>query len=229
MTTKDLIISSLKLANLLSVGEDPSGEELDDAHKVLKMVLSSSQLDGVRTSTLTRSVFNFVNGQSQYFLAQQNIKNVSVILNGAELPCEILTTDEFAEIPLKGTPSAYPYQVFIVNSVNNLGGNQNATASQITFYPTPQGATQFVVYSGENGFDGVSLTALVPQTYQKYLRFALANDLMIEYGKAPNPLILQTIEDEKKKLIRLVKSKSIMKSDAAFMNQGKPWDYRTGE
>jgi len=235
MTAEELIESSLRLIGALAPGETPSGSEGTDALFVLNQMLDSWNAESLSIFTISRSVFDFIANQQAYtygvggdFNAARPAKidhcSVLYLSNPSqplELPLQMLTDEQWSQIPVKAVYSTIPLQVW------DDGGYPLRTLS---FWPIPSAANQFCSYAWTalTEFTDLATDNDYPPGYAKALRYNLAVDLAPEWGVELPPVVAA----------QAVSSKAILKSmnigpidircDGALVNpKGGYYNYRS--
>lgn len=235
MTAEAIIESALRLIGALAPGETPSGDEGTDALSVLNSMVDSWNAESLSIFTINRSVFNFIANQQAYtygtggdFNATRPAKidhcSVLYLSNPSqplELPLQMLTDEQWSQIPVKAVYSTIPLQVW------DDGGYPLRTLS---FFPIPSSANQFVSYAWAalTSFTDLTTNNTYPPGYEKALRYNLAVDLAPEWGlQVPQAVAAQAMSSK-----AIIKSMNIgpidLRCDGALVNpRGGYWDWRS--
>lgn len=236
MTVNELIRKSLLLIGAVSTGENLSADEAADGLSSLNDMLDSWSTDGLLIPANTIEEFTLTPGQASYTIGVSgnfNTANPQVIdearlkdVSGTafELPMQIYNITEYADIVQKTISTAQPEALYF---------QRGTPLSTIYLYPVPSAANKLVLYSKKalSNFTAVTNSISLPPGYQRALRYNLALELAVEYGKQPSEYVFQTAQELKAQLIRLNTDVPLMKSDALGMVQDstKQFNIYTGQ
>lgn len=236
MTVRDLLKKSMLLIGAISTGENLSADEAADGLSSLNDLLDSWSTDGLLIYKTDREEFSLVAGQASYTIGPSGnfnttnpitIEEARLLVTDStpnfELPLKIYNTQEYADIKQKTQQSTYPEAIYFQKS---------APLSTIYFYFVPSAANKLALYSKKalTNFTSVNDTISLPPGYTRALRYALAMELAVEYGKQPSEIVMMTAQETKADLMRVNLNPTYMKSDAlGLTSAGKPFNYLTGE
>lgn len=185
MTVRELIRRSLLLINVLAEGENPSADMQDDAFSTLKEMIESWSTDSLLVPVRVREEFSLVSGQHTYTFGASGdfnsirpmlIERAAVIVNGQEMPVQVLTKDEWANVPNKTGQSGVPQKLY-AEGTNPL--------ETVHVYFVPSDTNKLVLYSMKplTAFSTVNDSMEFPPGYTRAIRSNLAIELAPEYGK----------------------------------------------
>jgi len=126
MNALQIIESAMRVTNALASGETPTAAEQQDALSILNLMLDAWSADRLMVFTITISEFPLIVGQQTYALGTGGDFDIPrparldragiVSLNNPsqplELPLEMLTTDQWAAVPVKNITSALPQKLY---------------------------------------------------------------------------------------------------------------------
>lgn len=237
MTVRELIRKSMLLIGAISTGENLSADEAADGLNSLNDLLDSWSTDGLLIPSSTIEEFTLTPGQAAYTIGvggNFNTANPQVIeearlkdVSGQafELPLAIYSIQEYADIVQKQTQSSQPEALYF---------QRGAPLSTIYLYTVPSTANKLVLYSKKalTNFTSVNTEISLPPGYQRALRYNLALELAVEYGKQPSEYVFQTSQELKAQLMRVNDAGKpvTMKSDILGLAQDstKPFNVYTG-
>lgn len=237
MTVRELIRKSMLLIGAVSTGENLSADEAADGLSSLNDLLDSWSTDGLLIPASTIEEFTLVPGQASYTIGvggNFNTANPQVIeearlkdVSGQafELPIAVYSIQEYADIIQKQTQSSQPEALYF---------QRGTPLSNIYLYTVPSAANKLVLYSKKalSNFTSVNDSISLPPGYQRALRYNLALELAVEYGKQPSEYVFQTSQELKAQLMRVNDAGNpvLMKSDILGINQDstKPFNVYTG-
>lgn len=237
MTVRELIRKSMLLIGAVSSGESLSADEAADGLSSLNDLLDSWSTDGLLIPASTIEEFTLTPGQASYTIGvggnfdtanpqvieEARLKDVSG--TAFELPMSVYNIQQYADITQKTMQSSQPEALFF---------QRGAPLSTIYLYSVPSAANKLVLYSKKalSSFASVNDSISLPPGYQRALRYNLALELAVEYGKQPSEYVFQTSQDLKAQLMRVNDSGNplLLKSDILGINQdsSKPFNIYTG-
>jgi hypothetical protein len=156
-------------------------------------------------------------------IEEARLKDVSG--SAFEIPLSIYNIQEYADIVQKQTQSTQPEALYF---------QRGAPLSTIYLYTVPSAANKLVLYSKKalSNFTSVNDSISLPPGYQRALRYNLALELAVEYGKQPSEYVFQTSQELKAQLMRVNDAGNpvTMKSDILGLAQDstKPFNVYTG-
>lgn len=231
MTVRDLVRGSLRLIGAVASGETPSANEQSDALSVLNDMLDSWTVSGLLIFETARESFALTPGKQTYTLGSGGdfntarpiqITDATIEQNGNEIPLEIINTNQWSEVNLKNTQSTIPQKMFL---------SGDFPLDQVSLWPLPSVANNLILYSLKplGNFTTASDSIVFPQGYARALRYNLALELALEFGKEPSPTIQAIAMESKAELMRLNIQPVYMKSDATGITSSKMFNWLTGK
>lgn len=231
----DLIKSSLRLIGALSSGEEPSGPEGAEALLVLNQLMGTWALERLMVHQIVSTDFTLVVNQQTYTIGASGgdftldprpnrIERAGLLIDSGalELAVQILTFEQWHFIPVKGTTSDIPYNLYYEPAV---------TLGKIHLYPKPSVANQLRLYTWQDPpVFTLAGTVTVPPGYMRAIRYNLALDLAGEWAM-PVSAAVAAIAVESKSAIKTHNHRPLdMACDEAIVGtSGGQFDYRTGE
>jgi hypothetical protein len=199
VVVSDLIRSSMRLIGVLATGETPSADETADGVSALNDILENLSLEPLSMWQQADVTAATVPGQGSYTIGAGGninaprpvrINSARVTFNGVDFPLEIVSLEEFANIPVKATQSQIP---------NTLTYSNDNPLGVVSLYPVPSAAITLSMIADRVLTTPVTAnTALIgPPGYAKMLRYVLAVELAPEYGIDPPVAVLQLAANTK--------------------------------
>ena len=192
-TAQDMIESAMRLIGALARGQSASDDEHEDGLAVLNNILDSWNQRRELIYEVSRNEFVLTADQNPHTIGlavaggsagdigvvrPQMIENVSVspANQSTELPVNILTRDEYRDIPNKTLSASYP---------TDLWYEREWPLGKIWLYPKPSGAAKLIFYVWKQLPSGMELDDRfsVPPGYLRAIRYNLAVDIASEYGR----------------------------------------------
>lgn len=237
MTVRELIRKSMLLIGAVSTGESLSADEAADGLSSFNDLLDSWSTDGLLIPSTVREEFTLVPGQASYTIGTSgnfNTSNPQIIeearlLNvtatpNYELPIKIYNVQQYADIKQKSLSTAFPEALYFV---------RNSPLSTIYLYTVPSSANKLVLYSRKalSNFTSVNTEITLPAGYQRALRYNLALELAVEYGKQPSEYVFMTARELKAQLMRVNTEPVYLRSDLMGLLQDtkSTFNINTGE
>lgn len=204
-TAGEIIETALRTIGVLAAGEDLGGSEGDDALDTLNRMLNSWRneslmafsIDRAGPFSLVASTQSYTIGTSATFNVTRPVKIEKASLryepNGAdlELPIDVITKDEWQEIVDKTLESTIPYKLYYQPDVAN---------GTIWLWPIPSTATHTLILYVWNPLDalaGLTTDLTFPPGYEEAILYNLVLRLSPEYGKSPDPIVLELARESK--------------------------------
>lgn len=229
LTARDLIRKAMTLSTLLGQGENPTDQEASDALFILNEIVDKWNIERLMITNSIDITFNLTDATKRfytigptgdivtarppsgiddaYYLLPTGNKEVSI-------PLQQITQTQYNSLSIKDLNVKIPNYVFF-----------NATYPNATVYVYPLSNVGKVVLTVSDQFTGFqSLDDIIdlPIAYSKALRYTLAVELSLEYGRQVNEDIKQMAAGTKatiKGLNSAVK-KEVMKTDSAITASG---------
>lgn len=235
MTARDLITKSLKLIGVLSGNEAPSANEASDALSSLNDMLDLWSTQSLLIYAKTQEVFPLVASQQSYTMGPggnfnttrpQRIEEASLRINGTttnDLPVEIITQAQWANITVKSVTSSIPTKLFEQNTY---------PLDTIYLWPVPSDLSKSLVlwsWKPLTNFATLDTVVNLPPGYNKTLKYNLGVELAPEYGKQVDPVIIAQAVGSKDDIKRMNSKTILLSQDASVVGHRKAFNYLTGE
>lgn len=235
MIVGEFLRKTMLMIGAISSGESLSATEASDGLASLSDLIDSWSTEGLLVPTVSIEEFTLIPGQSSYSIGptgnfatsvpqeiiEARLKDVTG--TAFEIPMKVLSTQEWADITQKTVRSSQPDSLYF---------QRIPTSSYIYFYPTPSVANKVVLYQKKVLNTVYSVNDVVNFTpgYLRALRYNLAVELAIEYGKQPRPEIIATAQELKAQLKRVNQEPLLLKNDILGVAQDnlKPFNIYTG-
>jgi len=203
---QDLLNSALRLVGALESGEQPSAAESQDGLVIMNQMLDSWQAESMMIPVIQRYVYAPAALKQTYSVGPggdvniarpARISSVGVIAQPAssqpiELPLDMLSWEQWRDIPVKNTPGALPQWCYddCASPLRNLN-----------FWPIPNQTINFALYLWQllQQFPDLVTLFTFPPAYLRAIRYNLAVELMPEFPGDPAlmPLVMKTAEESK--------------------------------
>ena len=221
----DLISASLRLINVLGVGDALDADTASNALYALNDMVDGWNIEPLMIYTISSTTFNLVAGKRDYamgptavapdFTAPRpvRIQAAGLLISGVEYPLDIIGDDEWERIGLKNLGSSIPKALY------SRGDWPNTTLS---VWPVPSSSYQIVIYSYQNipGFTNINATVSLPPGYSEALRYNLAVRLAVELQVPINSAISEMANSTKAKVKRSNVVSPLLSCDPAIT--GRP-------
>ena len=192
---RDLLTDALLEIGMIDPSEAIDPGAANGALRELNRMLSTWANDDLMIYTVDRRTFAMVANQQDYTIGVGGTFNtpyavrpgqinlVSVILNGVELPVEILNDEQWRNIALKA-----PYQTVPSTIPNYIWADGNYPLNGLHFYPVPTTAVPLImsVWGQIVAFTSINQTVTLPQGYEDAIVKGLALRLAPRYGVQVN-------------------------------------------
>lgn len=225
-TAMDIITDACLDLGVIAAGESLDGLSLAQHLRRLNRLLDTWSTDQALVYQVTPVQTPFVPNQQVYTCGTGGDINIPrplkielvSVLDGSqpvpvEIPIQIITTEEWRDIPVKNTPSTFPLAVWITGEY---------PLRNLWFWPIPQIADTMVIYpwSVLTEFSDLTTSIALPQGYEEALVSNLAIRLAPQYGvSAPAETV-----NAAKESIRLIKDTNWEPTyrgvDSALMGNG---------
>lgn len=207
-TARDIIKGSLRLIGAIATGETPAAEEISDGLYALNEMIDSWSNEKLivhqihkEKFTLTPSTQSYTLGTGGTFNSARPLKIIEAGLEiqGAdpyEIPMDLLTVEEWAELSDKETLSSIPTKLYCEGTF---------PLETLNLWPIPSEANKIVLYSWKplTTFASANTEAMLPPGYLRALRYNLALELAPEYGKEPSSLVMNSAMEAKENIKRM--------------------------
>lgn len=207
----DIISSALRLVGVLGSGETASDAEASDAFLVLNDMLDGWNAERLMIFSVAMSEFPLTAGKQTYTFGPSGDFNLSfrpakiqrygiVNLNNPaqplELPLEMLTTEQWAGVPVKQISSTLPTKIY---------DDQAFPLRNLSFWPYPQIQVNLRAYYWQplSQFSDLTTKQTFPPGYPEALRYNLAVRLAPEFGAPLSPQVAELAATTKGKIKRM--------------------------
>lgn len=229
-TWRDLIKGSLRLIGAIAPAENLSADEQADAFKTLKAMLDSWSTEKLIASVITREELALIGSQASYTMGDGGdfdtvrplrIENAAVLLNGTEIPVDILNADQWAAISQKDVQSSIPTKLYAEGT---------SPLETINLWPLPTGVATLVLYSWKplSELAAVGDEITLPPGYERAIKYNLALELAPEYSREPSALVMNTAMEAKANIKRMNIKPSFLSTDVGLAGH-KRFNIYTGE
>ena len=215
-TANDIIKRALRTIGVLATGENPSADMANDALDSLNDVLAGLSNENLTIYAETQDSLTLTGATDYTYGLTGNINTARPTsiesafyrdANGNDYPLSIVTRGEYDAIVDKDEAGDYPSCVFVA-----------MTYPLATIYVYPASSTGTIKINARKVLDNYATlqTAIaLPPGYERMMRYALAVELMPEYGIA-NPQIYQMYIDSKADLKRTNTKPAVMRVSLPF-------------
>lgn len=233
-TARDLISGSLRLIGVLASGETPSDAEAEDALSSLNGMLDRWSANGLTIFNKAIEKFLLIPGQRDYTIGvggdfdtsrPTKIQDAGLEIESftptKELPVNIVTLDQWANLIVKDIQSTIPVAIY---------PNDGFPFTTISVWPVPSAANKLVLYSLKP-LSSLDLTTdiLLPPGYADAIKYNMAVRLAPEYGKT----LSQDVKDDARDALADVKRSNIeplyLGTDSALHNRKTRFNWLIGE
>lgn len=201
-TALTLIKKAMQKAGILTKSQVPDSDEASDALDTLNDMLSSWSNDSITIYGRVTESFALTSGQATYTIGSggdfNTIRPIKIIeahtrLGSTDYPMALVSDTIFQQISYKNTGSTPQY----FNYTNEY------PLATINLYPKPPGGyTMFITSEKELEQFTLSEVVTLPPGWQRAIIYNLAVELQMEYGQAPNPLLLKIAGESKGQISR---------------------------
>ena len=192
-TVRDLITDALEELGVNAAGQALAPEDAASCLRVLNRMISTWANENLLIPTIDRKTFTLVGGKQTYTIGvggdfvttypvrPGQIDLVSVLVNGVELPVDILNDEQWRDISLKTTSSTFPLQMW---------ADGNYPLNGLWMWPIPTAANSMImsVWGQIASFATVNDVVSLPQGYEE----AIVTNLAIRCGPKFNREASQT-------------------------------------
>lgn len=230
-TVRDLIRSSLRLIGAYASGETPQASEEQDALDTLNGLVDTWSALNLMIYNTKREVFTTSSGVQAYTFGSSGtwattstdtVVAISAILDGnVELPLVEDTVGDWQRLVVKSTQSTVPTTYYIEKTWPNR---------TINLWPVPGAASQVAVYYKESIAEFAALDDLIdlPNGYRQALRYNLAILLCAEYGRQPDPVIVEVARSTISAIKRVNNDLDFMRTDFGVPTPTGTFNNRVG-
>jgi hypothetical protein len=196
ITIRDLLTSSLRLISVVSEGNTPTAQQLNDALFTLNELMDSWNVDGTMIYTMGINTFPINNSKQVWTIGPTGDFNVAarpVYIEFAalqttnttpftDIPMTILNADEWASIRNKTISSTIPRWIYM---------DEAYPLANIYLWPAPSASANLVLtyWQALNSALTLDTTLQMPPGYQRLMRYGTAINIAPEYGRQVQPEI----------------------------------------
>ena len=236
VTSLNLISAAYRLIGFLAVEEELAAAYAQQGLEILNQMVDSWSSESLQIFNIARQLFTLVPNQQTYQMGlgapdfnvprPPKITAAGIIsLNNPaqplELPMDMLTTDRWAQIPVKNITSTLPLELYDDNQFPWRG---------INFWPVPSATVQVALYtwSALSAFTDLGSTLYsFPPAYLQAIRYNLAC-LLATDGYMPTDLVMQ-IAVQSKAAIKASNGQIVdLRCDTALVNpRSVQYDWRS--
>lgn len=213
----DIITRALRSINVLGDGETPTASMAQDALDSLNDVLEGWATENLMVYVVQTESFPLVSGQDSYSIGvggdfntsrPEEITSAYTRSGEIDYPLDLWTADQFATIGVKDLTSGIP-TILYYETAFPLG--------RIHLWSVPDNGMTLFMNSLKPFARLASLTSPIqmPPGYERALRYALALELMPEYG-AGNAMIVELAQSAKADLKRRNHRPPVLSLDPAL-------------
>lgn len=228
MTLLDLIKRSMRLLNVLNVGDPPTADEAADGMTAMNSMIDAWGTRRLLIYSTARNIYPLTAGKQVYQLGPnttapdwQGPRPVAVDYAGLllanadptqaqEMPLHILTTEaEYARIRMKALTSTYPEALYCDRWYNNAdpltSSVANVGSANIYLWPAPTQANSVALYTPAAISQFTALTQLIalPPGYARALPYNLAVEFAPEFEVTPSDTVLRIASESLADLARM--------------------------
>lgn len=177
LNARDIVNFALKQLRVKAPGADVSAEDMSDGIESLNFMLKTWQMAGPHLFRKTEGTLSLVANQASYSLSSAyRIVSARFKQSGREIPMEVLTNEEYQDLPLKtttGIPTTYYFDA------QRAGG---------TLYVWPVLASvtdETIQYTYQRRFEDIDAPDNdldIPQEWQETVGYSLAARMLTGYG-----------------------------------------------
>jgi len=226
MTVRELIKKSAVLAGIIDPSETMSADESSDGLTSLNEMIDSWSNDGLLLYKYEQSSLAFTSGESSkaYSQTPEHIQSAMLVLPNTSPAVEteigILSPKEWSELKTKA----------LTGQIQKIFIQRTATGANILPWPVPDASMTVNLYrlTALSSFSTLDDAISVPAGYIRAIRYNLAIELSLEYGKEINPRVDKVAGESLGDLKRQNMKPLLLKSDAFAMSRGKSFNITTG-
>lgn len=233
-TAKAIITAAMRKLGAIASGEALSPDEAADGLSALNLMLESWSNEQLLVVSKVREVFA-LSGAQTYTMGTggtwntsrpQKIEEAYLQLVSSspalELPMEILTKEQYAEIALKALTSTFP---------SCLYADYAYPLCTISVWPVPTENDNVVLYSWKplSKFSALTTEISLPPGYEEALIYNLAVRLAPEFAQPLSETVAEIAIASKAAIKRMNSKPRYLKVDSALRPMPAGWNWRTGD
>ena len=243
MLVRDLILSTLKLVNVVRGAGLPTNQEYGDSLLRLQDMMDSFKIERLLIYNVPKSEFPLVAGKATYTIGLGGdinvprpnwVQNAGIIsmtnpLQPLELRMTILNDDEYAHLAIKNVPSSLSWYFYFDYAFASPLGLGNITIWPVPLVSTPRIA--LYLPTPISNFATLDDQVFFPPGYQEMLRYNLALRLAPEFGRPIDPVVGQMAVDTMANVQRANKRLLLLTCDPALVggNGRRIFNWLSGE
>jgi len=215
-TALNIIERALRSIGVLATGEVASADMANDALVSLNDVIAGMANESLTIYQNTQDVLPLTGAQSYTYGLTGVLNSVRPIrvdtifyrdANNNDFPVQIISQEEYNGILKKSTTSSIPAYVYVETSY---------PLAVLHVYPAVTGGTLYIYAEKPlTAFAALTTTVALPSGYERMLRYALAAEVMTEYG-VDNQAIAQKAIESKADLKRTNYKPKVMRVSLPF-------------
>jgi len=193
-TALDIIKRAMRLNGTYSIGETPSAEESDDCLSALNGMVESMANEGLLIFAPTLNAITLSSGTAAYTVGPTGgtvttrpievLDSSYIVYGGISYPLEILTIQDYNDIPLKTDAGDIPTHLYVLANMPDI---------TVTCYPIPGATMTLNLWSNKLIQSFATLTDVVslPPGYKRMLEYNLAIEIAPEFDAQLRPDVVQ--------------------------------------
>lgn len=221
-TVRDLIAGSMRLIGALDPNEAMEGAVALNALVILNDLIESLNLEHyINPTGVTRADVTLTAGRAFHTIGAGGdfnlprpvvIERAYVITGSAEINVEVVSDEEWSDIPIKG----------ITGLPQKLWYEPESPLGKVYLWPKPGVAYAMAlwVWDALPAFASLDTVIGLPPGYARMLRYALAIELAPEFQRTPSPAIVAMAADAKAAIKRVNLITPTMACDDALTGGG---------
>lgn len=202
-TVLEIITDALQDAGIISSNETPNATDGQKAFRLLNRMLDADSTESLMIYSQIPLVFPLTNKQTYTigpggdFSTARPVNVISIYMrdtNGNDLPCEMLSQQEYADILSKPVTSSIALSAWY---------NAGMPLSEIWLYPVPSSTTYSIViwvWDTLTSFTAISDSVILPPGYEEYIETNLAVRCCIAFNRPLPPELVAWAKDAKDKI-----------------------------
>ena len=216
-TVREFLQEQLEGMGVLAAGETMAASDATRALSILTNLIKSWNIQGLLVNAVTRETLTLTSGQSSRTIGAtgnlvttrpNRILNAAIKISNVEYPIELITAEQWAEIPDKSS-SGMPTKLYIEGTYPN---------ETLNFWPTPDSNYSLVLQSLKPIVGSLALSDSIsmPDGYEWSLGLNFRVSASPFWAKQVDQNIALEAHNTKEDLKRQNQKASYMKSDAPF-------------
>ena len=201
MIARDIIKRALRIAQVISQGDDPTGTNQEtDALAVLNSLIASWSAERLIVPYLTTDTLTLTAGDGEYTFgtggdidsARPNRIEEAFVRdsNNNDFPVEVIHVSEYNDVGLK-TTQGRPYYLYYI-------AEYPLAKIKLIYVPNAAETLSLDSWKPLSSISAASATISLPGEYQRALEYNLAVDLGVEYAQKLSDAVYMRAEQTKK-------------------------------